>query len=801
MNALLEAALQYAGRGWRVIPLHSTAGGACSCGQECGTNAGKHPRVKQSEGRWGSSDAEQIGRWWRRWPTANVGLETGYGLVVIDVDDAVGAAELAGIAQGRMPPTLVSVTGRGFHLYLAGEASGSHKVGRLLLRGTGGYVVAPPSLHRSGARYAWRDGTAPLAEIPLWFKENIIESVRAPISGKLVTPIPGEIPSFLAKRASAPLRTVGGEPWNLAEEARIRAALWSIPPSCPREPWLSAGMALHALQWERSDGTNIGFDLWREWSSGCPDKFSEHDVEVRWQSFKRSGITIGTLFHLAQAAGWDGSVPSLPAPNTPTPWAVPGGTQRGEVIDASSSRTTLPPGNGVFPAGSAVSEFQPSKEVMQHSNDLRSAGSNKTEAPPLAVGPTLNGANGHHALPLAITMQEPIRFPDRDARGKPRSTVPNARAVIDALALDCRHDTFHERLRVGGRSLENYAGDASDYAEHALRVIAYREFSVDIGRDAMHDAIVQACLSHPFDPVHDYLKGLQWDGKKRLDSWLRYYLGAEDSDLNAAIGRLALMAAVRRVREPGAKFDQIVVLESEEGFGKSSAIEVLAGEANFSDQSILTLSENRQQEAVQGVWLYEIADLVGKSRADVERVKAFCSRRVDRARPAYGRHRVDRPRRCIFVGTTNEATYLRSQTGNRRFWPVKVGRVRIDELARDRDQLWAEAFQRESGTRLVLEERLWQAAREAQEGRREHDIWDDILAGVEKAAHGVVRTPEEIRVTSRHLIGTVLGLGADRITDTTSKRLAHTIRRLGWDGPKNIRLESGEVARGYVRAA
>jgi predicted P-loop ATPase len=119
-----------------------------------------------------------------------------------------------------------------------------------------------------------------------------------------------------------------------------------------------------------------------------------------------------------------------------------------------------------------------------------------------------------------------------------------------------------------------------------------------------------------------------------------------------------LIAAVRRVRSPGCKFDYIVVLEGSQGVGKSSLLKILAGEDNFSDNEVLGLDKREQQEAIQGVWIYEIAELEGLGRSDVTKVKLFASKTVDSARPAYARSRVDRPRQGIFVATTNEETYL-----------------------------------------------------------------------------------------------------------------------------------------------
>ena len=181
------------------------------------------------------------------------------------------------------------------------------------------------------------------------------------------------------------------------------------------------------------------------------------------------------------------------------------------------------------------------------------------------------------------------------------------------------------------------------------------------------------------------------------------------STANSAASRL--IAAVRRARHPGIKFDPIIVLEGPMGTNKSKAIEILAGVENFSDQSIFGARDREQQELLAGVWLYEIAELSNIRKTEVEHIKAFASRTHDRARPAYGRVRVDQPRRCVLFATTNNDRYLKE--ADRRFWPVKTTNIDIEALKRDRDQLWAEAAQRErEGASIVLRRELWEAARD-----------------------------------------------------------------------------------------
>jgi predicted P-loop ATPase len=396
---------------------------------------------------------------------------------------------------------------------------------------------------------------------------------------------------------------------------------------------------------------------------------------------------------------------------------------------------------------------------------------------------------------LELDARRSVTWPDLGKGGKPTATCANARAAIEALNIVCRYDVFHDLKLIGGHAVDQWAGELSDDACLMLRVVIKQRFGFDPGKEKTHDAAVQLCLQHQFDPVCDYLDNLRWDRKQRLGTWLTTYLGAAASDLNCAIGRLALVAAVRRARQPGCKFDQIIVLEGSEGTGKSTAIEILAGKENFSDQTIMGLDDRQQQEAVRGKWLFEIADLAGMSKADVDKTKAFASRQSDRARPAYGRQRVEQPRRCIFFATTNNETYLKSQTGNRRFWPVKTGKINRRALSDDRDQLWAEAAAIEA-TRIGLDlpQALWSAAAAEQDMRRDHDPWDDLLAHV----GGTICDGEE-RIATAELFNLHLKLAPDRCTDVQAKRLNYCMQRLGWDRPPNPIRIAGEKKRGFRR--
>jgi predicted P-loop ATPase len=369
---------------------------------------------------------------------------------------------------------------------------------------------------------------------------------------------------------------------------------------------------------------------------------------------------------------------------------------------------------------------------------------------------------------------------------------------MQRLELEFSSDEFRHRKFVQGQVLQEYQGELTDDRCSALRNLVLKRFGFDPGRDHTRDALNMLCLENPHHPIRDYLDKIKWDGTSRLSELLPRYFGAENTPLNAAIGRIMLIAAVRRVRKPGCKFDTIAVLEGMQGTGKSTALSILAGVENFSDNDLLARDPKAQMEALEGIWIYEICELEGLSRADTGRVKAFASRQTDRARPAYGRFREDRQRQCIFVGTTNEDKYLRDLTGNRRWWPVKTGAIDLDALTADRDQLWAEAAHWEAkGEYIVLAESLWADAAREQEARLEDDPWTETLATVE--TYGIVVTFDHYkRVKTKDLFGTVLNIPPGQQKQFQAKQLAGLMRKLGWEGPRLLRF-GGDSLRGYQK--
>lgn len=382
------------------------------------------------------------------------------------------------------------------------------------------------------------------------------------------------------------------------------------------------------------------------------------------------------------------------------------------------------------------------------------------------------------------------------AEGKsPHPCYANARASLLRLGLSCARDDFRGRLLVNGHALRQHVGEVSDDICAVLRQMILETHGYDPGKQNVFDAVHELCVENSFDPVREYLAALQWDGVARLETWLSVYLGAQDTPLNCAIGTKMLVAAVRRVFQPGCKFDHVPILEGAQGTGKSTALRIMAYQDQyFSDQEILHLDNKAQQEAIAGKWLYEVAELVGLNKADRERVKSFITRQFDRARPAYGRSTVEQPRRCIFVGTTNESQYLTDSTGNRRYWPVKTGTIDIPALERDRDQLWAEAVVAEArGEPLYLPSALAAEIGAQQEERRDEEPWLDHLARVQ----GEIGGGEE-RIATSEILWKYLSIPTGKETKSDTSRVRDAMRRLGWEGSKKLRIR-GRSVWGYCR--
>ena len=323
--------------------------------------------------------------------------------------------------------------------------------------------------------------------------------------------------------------------------------------------------------------------------------------------------------------------------------------------------------------------------------------------------------------------------------GKPRPTLRNILSILKNFPEKpiFTYDEFFQEERYytnppwANENTGNLKGlELTDVDLGRIKVWFGQHWGFEPSENNMEHAVRVLARENVTHPVREYLDGLYWDGVKRVDGWLQRYLGAvgEEAYLQA-IGRKFLCAAVARVYEPGIKWEHVLTFEGNQGIGKSTACEMLAG-AWFSD-SIGDITQKDAVEAMRGKWIIELGELANLTKADIEPVKAFLSRKVDNIRKAFRRKGEPFPRQCIFVGTTNKDDYLRDETGNRRTWPVETRGLDFEALPRDRDQLWAEAKELYfEGEKLFLPRDIEDIAREVQASRLEEDAFEPVIRGM-----------------------------------------------------------------------
>ncbi|MEK1886244.1 MAG: virulence-associated E family protein [Phyllobacterium sp.] len=321
---------------------------------------------------------------------------------------------------------------------------------------------------------------------------------------------------------------------------------------------------------------------------------------------------------------------------------------------------------------------------------------------------------------------------------------------------------------------------------------------VRISRGMVREVIDLEARAHAYHPIQDYLQGLQWDGVKRLSRFLVDYCGAaingDTGDEKAAarqyveaVTRCLFISAVARVFEPGCKNDHAVILEGGQGTLKSSLLRTLAvRDAWFSDSLPHNLGSRDARQHLMGVWIVELAEIAQFKKSEVEAVKDFLSCQTDRFRPPYGRSDIVAPRQCVLVGSTNSDVYFHDTTGNRRFWPVRITAIKLGDIRKIVNQLWAEAYDAwQGGEKWWLSSKIEKTAAMHQDDRLERDPWhDDIAMYVDSRVTGNQFTTADVLK--------LLDIPVARRERTHEMRVGAVLRLLGCTRRKQWNKESGK---------
>lgn len=315
----------------------------------------------------------------------------------------------------------------------------------------------------------------------------------------------------------------------------------------------------------------------------------------------------------------------------------------------------------------------------------------------------------------SITDNRAIKVQQEEAEGKEviiegLITDRNQKVIVQVLhnvaLLLKEHPLYKDRIKINQFDNTIYVDDRKmtdadvisiqaefqKYFEEHLRLAS-------VNKNMMFDALVLAAKENAFHPIKDWLATLEWDGEPRLDDWIDMVCGSPENDYQefydyrSAVARNTIKAMVGRILNPGCKYDYIFVLEGKQGCGKSTLLSILST-PEYRLETNTGVDKKDFYMDLMGKWVVELAEGEALSRSSVQTVKAMASRTVDTLRKPYGRVSEDTPRQFILAMTTNETTYLKDKTGNRRFLPIKVylDFIDINWLLENRDQIFAEAL-------------------------------------------------------------------------------------------------------------
>lgn len=299
------------------------------------------------------------------------------------------------------------------------------------------------------------------------------------------------------------------------------------------------------------------------------------------------------------------------------------------------------------------------------------------------------------------------------------------------------------------------------------------------------DSIVASALyvvaeQRKFHPVRDYLENLEWDGEERVNSWLIRHAGASDDHYTRAVTAKWMIGLVARVMDPGCMFRMMLILEGPQDIRKSTALRTIAMRDEWFMETTIDMGSKDSYQVLRGKWIVEFAELDSLSRSETSRVKQYVSERTSTYRPSYARGPADFRRQCGFAGSTNDAEYLKDDTGATRFFPVAISRsIDIEALVKEREQLWAEAVARYKKGELpfIDNKKILSLAAQVTEARRQADPWEDPVS------RWLARLPPkrvEQGVTTYEALTQAVTKEASTLSRGDEIRMGKVLRTCGW---------------------
>lgn len=377
-------------------------------------------------------------------------------------------------------------------------------------------------------------------------------------------------------------------------------------------------------------GSEAGLALWNEWSSAGQKYKGLGDLETHWRSFR---------------------------------------------IDHENPRTVA----GLRKSGPASADEFPELPATP----------TQEPAPPArpADPPMLTGEARERALAS-------LRSVRRTKMGTIESRLSNVVAILgvpEVSGADLAMDTFRDEVMVKQKGTDWRPFTDTDYT--TLRVWLETAGNCDpIGHEMIRHAVQLVAERNQFDTAQEWLGRLKWDGTARLERFCHAYLGALDTPYESHVGMYLWSALAGRVMAPGCQADMVPVLIGRQGVGKSRGVQAMVPAPEHYAELRLDEPDDSIARKMRGVLVAEFAEMRGLRAADVERTKAFVTRTHEKWTPKYQEFSTSYARRFLIVGTTNDEEFLPADTEHRRWLPVHVDNIDVGGIARDRDQLWAEAL-------------------------------------------------------------------------------------------------------------
>ena len=349
------------------------------------------------------------------------------------------------------------------------------------------------------------------------------------------------------------------------------------------------------------------------------------------------------------------------------------------------------------------------------------------------------------------------------------------------------YDTFMGHVRMTGEPKQlpldfqvarSLVGPWTDL--HTTIACAYLEHphELSLPPHLVRAAVEVVAASHPVHPVRDWLESLKWDQKPRLDEWMVTHAGVEREPHSTVVFTEWMISCVARVYRPGCQADHVLILDGEKGVGKSSFFQILGGDDIETQRWHAELSADLgSTNAVQSLFqklIVELPELAAIKRTqDIERVKAFVTSRSDRIRKPYGRDAEDYPRQCVLGGSTNAPQWMRED--DRRWWPLHVDTIDLEQLKVDRDQLFAEAVARyHSGEAWhITDSTVLASLKETVADKREADDWEPMV-------EGWLRTHGRQETSTAELLSQLCHSPTGASARSDQMRMGTVLTTLGW---------------------